>query len=75
MTGSIRIFEKSDFTPKLSVLVFLKVKLPNMTDWHILPGLKIDVLIACCRLPVSPGKPSVAQGTVPVVIYRSLQQI
>ena len=25
-----------------------------MTDWHILPGLKIDVLIACCRLPVSP---------------------
>ena len=35
MTGSIRIFEKSNFTPKLSVLVFLKVKLPNMTDWHI----------------------------------------
>ena len=31
----------------------LKVKLPNMTDWHILPGLKIDVLIACCRLPVN----------------------
>ena len=26
----------------------------KMTDWHILPGLKIDVLIACCRLPVSP---------------------
>ena len=42
-----------------------------MTDWHILPGLEIDVLIACCRLPVSPRKPSVAQGTVPVVIYRS----
>ena len=74
MTGSIRIFEKSNFTPKLSVLVFLKVKPSNMTDWHILPGLKIDVLIACCRLPVSPRKPSVAQGTVPVVIYRSLQQ-
>ena len=36
MTGSIRIFEKSNFTPKLSVLVFLKVKLPNMTDWHIM---------------------------------------
>ena len=35
MTGSIRIFEKSNFTPKLSVLVFLKVKLPDMTDWHI----------------------------------------
>ena len=34
MTGSIRIFEKSNFTPKLSVLVFLKVKLPNMTNWH-----------------------------------------
>ena len=74
MTGSIRIFENSNFTPKLSVLVFLKVKLPNMTDWHILPGLKIDVLIACCRLPVSPRKPSVARDTVPVVIYRSLQQ-
>ena len=74
MTGSIRIFEKSNFTPKLSALVFLKVKPPNMTDWHILPGLKIDVLVACCRLPVSPRKPSVAQGTVPVVIYRSLQQ-
>ena len=24
-----------------------------MTDWYILPGLKIDVLIACCRLPVN----------------------
>ena len=35
MTGSIRIFEKSNFTSKLSALVFLKVKLPNMTDWHI----------------------------------------
>ena len=34
MTGSIRIFEKSNFTPKLSALAFLKVKLPNMTDWH-----------------------------------------
>ena len=34
MTSSIRIFEKSNFTPKLSFLVFLKVKLPNMTDWH-----------------------------------------
>ena len=74
MTGSIRNFEKSNFTSKLSALVFLKVKLPNMTDWHILPGLKIGVLIACCRLPVSDRKPSVAQDTVPVVIYRSLQQ-
>ena len=69
MTGSIRIFEKTNFTPKLSALAFLKVKLLNMTDWHILPGLKIDVLIVCCRLPVIPRKPSVAQGTVPVVIY------
>ena len=34
----------------------LKVKLPNMTDWHILPGLEIDVLIARCLLPVSPRK-------------------
>ena len=68
ITGSIRNFEKINFTPKSSVLVSLKVKLPNMTDWHIFPGLKIDVLIA------SPRKPSVAQGTVPVVIYRSLQQ-
>ena len=25
-----------------------------MTEWHILPGLKIDVLIACRRLSVSP---------------------
>ena len=36
MTGSIRIFEKLNFTPKLSALAFLKVKLPNMTDWHIM---------------------------------------
>ena len=35
------------------LFALLKVKLPNMTDWHILPGLKIDVLIACCRLPVN----------------------
>ena len=34
MTGSIRIFEKFNFTPKSSTLAFLKVKLPNMTDWH-----------------------------------------
>ena len=75
MTGSIRNFEKLNFTPKLSVFfASLKVKLPNMTDWHILPGLEIDVLIACCLLPVSPRKPSVTQDTVPVVIYRSLQQ-
>ena len=38
------------------LFALLKVKLPNMTDWHILPGpgLKILVLIACCRLPVNP---------------------
>ena len=34
MTGSIRVFEKLNFTPKLSALAFLKGKLPNMTDWH-----------------------------------------
>ena len=47
-------FLKIKFPPKITYFVFLKVKLPNMTDWHILPGLEIDVLIACCRLPVSP---------------------
>ena len=53
MTGSIRIFGKLHLNPKITLFVFLKVKLPNMTDWHILPGFKIDILIACCRLPVS----------------------
>ena len=43
-------FWKITFHPKITLFVFL----PNMTNWHILPGLKIDVLIACCRLPVSP---------------------
>ena len=57
MTASIRIFEKPNFIPKPRIFVFLKVKLPDMTDWHILPGLKIDVLIACCRLSVNPQKP------------------
>ena len=46
------IFEKLHFTANSNI--FLKVKLPNMTDWHILPGFKIDVLIACRRLLVSP---------------------
>ena len=75
MTGSIRFFEKITFHHKITLFVFLKVKLPNMFDWHILPGLKIDVLIACRRLPVNPRMLSVAQDTVPVVIYRNLQQI
>ena len=35
------------------LFALLKVKVANMTDWHILPGLKIDVVIACCRLPVN----------------------
>ena len=48
------IFWKITFHPKIKTKPFLKVKLPNMTDWHILPGLKIDVLIACRRLSVSP---------------------
>ena len=34
-------------TPRLSTFQ------PMVHSWHILPGLKIDVLIACCRLPVS----------------------
>ena len=54
MLGSIRNFEKLLYSPKSRFNVQLKVKLPNMTDWHILPGLKIDVLIACRRLSVSP---------------------
>ena len=57
MTGSIRIVEKQNFTPKSRIFVSLKVKLLDMTDWHILPGLKIDALIACCRLSVNPQKP------------------
>ena len=57
MTGSIRIFETRNFISKPRIFAFLKVKLPVMTDWHILPGLKIDVLIACCRLSVNPQKP------------------
>ena len=54
MKDSIRSFEKILFSPKSRLNVQLKVKLPNMTDWHILLGLKIDVLIACRRLSVSP---------------------
>ena len=39
MTGSIRNFEeKKNFSPKSRLNVQLKVKLPNLTDWHILPG-------------------------------------
>ena len=46
-------FSKIAFHPRIKSKRFLKVKLPNITDWHILPGLKIDVLIACRRLSVS----------------------
>ena len=49
MTGSIRIFEKSNFTPKLSVLVFLKIKLPNMIDWH-----KYQNILALTVWPIVP---------------------
>ena len=61
MTDSIRIFEKLNFIPKPRIsyssnFIFLKVKLPDKTDWHILPGLKIDFLIACCCLQVNPQK-------------------
>ena len=34
MTGSIRNFENKNFTPKSRIFVSLKVKLPDMTDWH-----------------------------------------
>ena len=47
-------FRKIPFHPKVMSFAFVKVKLSKMTDWHILPGLNIDVLIACRRLPVSP---------------------
>ena len=45
MTGSNRIFEKLNFTPKSSALAFLKVKLPNMTDWHIISSSKFQIVI------------------------------
>ena len=38
MTGSIRNFENQNFTPKLHIFVSLKVKLPDMTDWHKVGG-------------------------------------
>ena len=53
MTGSIRFFQKLLFSTKSRLNVQLKVKLLNMTEWHILPELKNDVLIACLRLSVS----------------------
>ena len=53
-TGSIRVFQKLLLSPKSRLNVQFTVKLPNMTDWHLLPGLKIDVLIACRRLSLSP---------------------
>ena len=56
MTCLFRNFEKLDITPNSRVKRFLKVKLSNMTDWHILPGHNIDVLIACRRLSVSSQK-------------------
>ena len=34
MTGSIRNFENKNFTRKSRIFVSLKVKLPDMTDWH-----------------------------------------
>ena len=49
-------FWKIAFYPKIKTKRFLKVKLPNMTGRNILPGLKIDVLIACRRLSVSSQK-------------------
>ena len=40
MTGSIRNFENKNFTPKSRIFVSLKVKLPDMTDWHSVPDPK-----------------------------------
>ena len=55
MTCAIRISENFHLTSKSCFFsTLLKDKLPNMTDWHIFPGLKIDVLIACCRLSLNP---------------------
>ena len=34
MIGSIRIFEKKNFIPKPRIFVLLKVKIPDLTDWH-----------------------------------------
>ena len=39
MTGSIRNFENKNFTPKLRIFVSLKVKPPDMTDWHTIASL------------------------------------
>ena len=69
ITGSIRIFEKKNSIPKPPIFVFLKVKLPDMTDWHILPGLKIDVLIACCRLFAADLSLSTPQNSQPCKIF------
>ena len=55
-------FWKIAFHPKIKTKRFVKVKLPNMTDWHILRGLKIDVLIACRRLSLSPQKVECVSG-------------
>ena len=53
LIGSTRSFKYYFCPPKSNLNVQIKVKLPNMTDWRILPGLKIDVFIACRRQSVS----------------------
>ena len=53
MTGSIQICEKLHFNPK-SRLNVVQGQTSKKTDWHIVLGLKIDILIACRRLSVSP---------------------
>ena len=46
-----------------------------MADWHMLLGLEIDVPIARRRHFSEPPEYRVFPDTVPVVIYRKLQQI
>ena len=56
MTGSIRNFEKQNFTAKSRVFVSLKVKLPVMTDWHIRIWSDNDVITRRTRKR-RPGPP------------------
>ena len=47
MTGSIRNFKNKNFTPKSRIFVSLKVKLPDMTDWHkfLTNGANISIYV------------------------------
>ena len=54
MIAPFEIFKNYFFPQKSKLNVQLKFKLPNMTDWHILPRLNINVLIACRLQSVRP---------------------